>query len=151
VVALVAIGAAVALAAGSPRVCACGRKPPVGKLVSIARSTAAGLGDPNVRTGWAVATSKRAAEEWLEPGSTTLKGSGPLAYVIVVEGNFVCRTCSAPASAKLPHGHSAQVVWVPGQGVTDWGLTPHEPRGLARLGRVMRLDLSRAGKPAGKH
>jgi hypothetical protein len=118
-------------------------KIPVQKLVTTARSMSVELGDSRVKTALVVATRKNAAEKWLEPGSVPPGPTNPRAYVIVLHGRFVCQSCSAPAGAQLPHGHSAQIIWVPGRGITDFGLTAHAPRGLKRLGRVVTVALVR--------
>lgn len=147
----IAVGAAVAVvattalgvAAASTTHSRARPKIPVHELVAIARSESDGLGDPHVRTALVVATRKDAAENWMEPGAIPPGPTNPRAYVIVLQGRFVCEACSAPAGAQLPSGHSAQVIWVPGKGVTDFGLTARTPRGLRKLGRVVTIGLAR--------
>ncbi len=147
----IAVGAAVAVVAASAFGVAVAStthsrarpKIPVQTLAAIARSESAALGDPGVRTALLVATRKDAAENWMEPGAIPPGPTNPRAYVIVLHGRFVCQACSAPAGAQLPHGHSAQVLWVPGRGITDFGLTAQTPRGLKKLGRVMTIGLGR--------
>ena len=151
----IAVGAAVAIigatafgvAAASTTHIRARPKIPVHKLVAIARSESAALGDRNVRTALVVATTKNAAEGWMEPGAIPPGPTNPRAFVIVLRGRFVCQACSAPAGAPLPHGHSAQVIWVPGRGVTDFGLTAYTPRGLKKLGRVVAIGLVRQITP----
>jgi hypothetical protein len=126
-------------------------KLPVARLVKIARGTASGLGDSQVKTALVVVTTKNAAENWMEPGAIPPGPTNPRAYVIVLKGRFVCESCSAPAGAQLPHGHSAQIIWVPGRGVTDFGLTPHNPPGLRRLGRVVTISLGAPDYPGARH
>ena len=133
------IGVALAAPGSSPA----RQRLPVARLVKIARGTANGLGDSRVKTALVVVTTKNAAENWMEPGAIPPGPTNPRAYVIVLQGRFVCQACSAPAGAQLPHGHSAQVIWVPGRGVTDFGLTPHNPPGLKRLGRAVTIALVR--------
>jgi hypothetical protein len=116
---------------------------PVAQLVALARRSLPGLGDVNVTSASVVATTKRAAENWIEPGSVPPGAFSPRAYLIVLHGRFVCQSCSRPAGASEPHGSSAQFIWVPGTGVSDFGLTPRVPTGLNHLGRVVKLSLAR--------
>ncbi len=118
-------------------------KIPVQKLAATARNMSVELGDSHVKTALVVATRKNAAEDWMEPGAVPPGPTNPRAYVIVLQGRFVCQACSAPAGAQLPHGHSAQIIWVPGRGVTDFGLTARAPLGLKKLGRVVTIGLVR--------
>ena len=92
-------------------------------------------------TAVVVATTKCTAEEWLEPGAISPGGADPRAYLIVREGRFICIRCSYPAGAKPPRGRPAQSIWVPGQGVSDFGLTQRVPGGLDKLGRVVKINL----------
>lgn len=137
------IGVAIA-APGSSRA---RQRLPVARLLKIARGTASGLRDTHVKTALVVVTTKNAAENWMEPGAIPPGPTNPPAYLIVLQGRFVCQVCSAPAGAQLPHGHSAQVIWIPGRGVTDFGLTEHTPRGLKKLGRVVTIGLVRQITP----
>ena len=75
------------------------------------------------------------------PGAISPTAADPRAYLVVLAGRFVCTRCSYPAGAKPPRGRSAQIVWIPGQGVTDFGLTERIPRGLDRLGRAVKINL----------
>jgi hypothetical protein len=115
---------------------------PLAKLVKLARGTAAGLGDPNVSTALVVSTRRNQAENWLEPGAVPPTRANPRVYVIVLRGRFVCETCSVPPGGKPPRGHSAQIIWQPGRGATDFGLTQRRPRGLHKLGHVVRISLA---------
>jgi hypothetical protein len=117
---------------------------PHGRLVAIARGAAAEFGDRHVSSALVVRTRKNEAENWLEPGAVPRSAANPRVYVIVLRGRFVCGICSAPPGAKLPRGRSAQIIWVPGKGVTDFGLTARMPRGLQRLGHVRRISWSAA-------
>jgi hypothetical protein len=114
---------------------------PVAPLVALARRSLPGLGGSTVTYASVVTTTKEAAENWLEPGSVAAAGSSPRAYVMVLSGRFVCQSCSRPPGASAPRGSSAQLVWVPGAGVSDFGLTPRVPAGLSHLGRVVRIYL----------
>ncbi len=151
----VAVGAAVAavgatafgVAVAAPASSRARPKLPVARLVAVARSTAAGLSDSGVKTAFVFPTRKNAAENWMEPGAVPPGPANPRAYLIVLRGRFVCEACSAPAGAQLPSGHSAQIVWVPGKGVTDFGLTARTPRGLKKLGRVVDISLIRRRSP----
>jgi hypothetical protein len=116
---------------------------PLARLVALGENSASGLGDARVKTALVVATTKRAAESWLEPGAISPGGADSRAYVIVLKGRFICTSCSYPAGAKPPRGRSAQIVWVPGKGVSDFGLTQRAPGGLDELGRVVKIDLVR--------
>jgi hypothetical protein len=114
---------------------------PLAQLVALATDSASGLGDPSVETALVVATSKHAAENWLEPGAISPGSSNPRAYLIVLSGRFVCTNCSYPPGAKAPRGGWAQSIWVPGQGVSDFGLTQRLPGGLDKLGPVVKINL----------
>jgi len=116
---------------------------PVAQLVALARRSLPGLGDVTVTSASVVTTTKRAAEDWLEPGSVPPGTSNPRAYLIVLDGRFVCQSCSRPSGATAPRGTSAQFLWVPGTGVTDFGLTARVPTGLSHLGRVVKIGLGR--------
>jgi hypothetical protein len=116
---------------------------PVAQLVALARRSLPGLGDSTVSYASVVTTTKGAAENWLEPGSVSAAGSSPRAYLIVLRGRFVCQSCTRPSGASAPHGTSAQLIWVPGVGVSDFGLTAGVPTGLDRLGHVLRITLRR--------
>jgi hypothetical protein len=116
---------------------------PIAQLVALARRSLPGLGDSTVTYASVVATTKKAAENWLEPGSVPATGASPRAYLIVLHGRFVCQSCTRPSGARTTRGSSAQLVWVPGAGVTDVGLTPRVPTGLPHLGRVVRIYLGR--------
>jgi hypothetical protein len=95
---------------------------------------AAGLGDRSVDRAWIYATTKNAAEQATDPGGVPPSHPDPRAYVIVIRGWFVCQTCSVPPGGKLPRGRFAYDIWVPHQGVSDFGLVSHAPSGLRHLG-----------------
>jgi hypothetical protein len=114
---------------------------PLAQLVALAHSTASGLNDPRAKTALVVATTKHAAEEWLEPGAISPGAADPRAYLIVLKGRFICTRCSYPAGAKPPRGRSVESIWVPGQGVGDFGLTQNVPGGLDKLGRIVKINL----------
>ena len=120
---------------------------PTAQLLAVARRSVPGLRDATITSASVVTTTKEAAENWLEPGSVPATGSSPRAYLIVLRGRFVCRSCTRPAGASAPRGSSAQLIWIPGAGVTDFGLTPRVPTGLNRLGRVVRIYLGRRVPP----
>jgi len=145
VVAAVGVVAAstMGVAIAAPRASRARPRLPVARLVTIARGTASGLGDSHVKTALVVVTTKNAGENWMEPGAIPPGPTNPRGYVIVLHGRFVCQSCSAPAGARLPHGHSAQIIWVPGRGITDFGLTARTPPGLKRLGPVVTIALVR--------
>jgi hypothetical protein len=115
---------------------------PLARLVALSKHSASSLNDARVKTALVVATTKHAAENWLEPGAVSPGAADPRAYLIVLKGRFTCTHCSYPAGAKPPRGRSAQIIWVPGQGVTDFGLTWRVPGGLDKVGRVVKLDLA---------
>ena len=122
---------------------------PVAQLVALARGSLPGLGDSTVTSASVVATTKEAAENWLEPGSVPAGASNPRAYLIVLHGRFVCRSCSRPSGASAPRGSSAQFIWVPGRGVTDFAVTPSVPTGLHYLGRVVKIRIGLPLLPKG--
>lgn len=111
------------------------------QLAALARGMARGLGDPHVTTALAIATTKNAAENATTPGAVPPDPKNPVAYLIVIEGRFVCRNCPGPAGAKPPRGRVAYEIWVPGHGVSDSGLQHRMPAGLRRLGRNVTLVL----------
>ncbi|MEA2158437.1 MAG: hypothetical protein QOD66_817 [Solirubrobacteraceae bacterium] len=125
-------------------------KLPVAQLVALARDSLPGLNDPRVRTASVVATTKNAAENWMTPGAVPPSHPNPVAYLIVLQGRFVCTSCSFPRGAKAPRGRFSQAVWIPGQGVSDGGLTPKLPPGLSKLGQVVKLTLTAPRVPAGE-
>jgi hypothetical protein len=114
---------------------------PVAQLVSLAQGMATGLGDPHVTTAWVIATRKNAAEQVTTPGAVPPDPANPRAYLIVIRGRFVCRDCSGPARAAPPRGRVAYDIWVPGHGLSDFGLQRRLPRRLGRLGRIVKLEL----------
>jgi hypothetical protein len=116
---------------------------PLAQLVALARRSLPALGDLTVTYASVVTTTKQAAENWLEPGSVPVGASNPRAFLVVLRGKFVCESCTRPSGASAPRGSSAQFVWIPGAGVTDFGLTPRVPTGLSHLGRVLRIYLQR--------
>jgi hypothetical protein len=142
------VGSAIVLGSSSaaPSTGATAPALPVAQLVAVARDALRGLSDPNVSTASVVVTTKRAAENWMEPGAVPPGPSNPIAYLIVLRGRFICTSCSF-LSARAPRGGSAQAVWVPGQGVSDSGLTRSVPPGLAKLGPVFRLRLIAPASP----
>jgi hypothetical protein len=121
---------------------------PVAQLVSIGRGMASGLGDPHVRTAWVIATRKDAAERATTPGAVPPDPHNPRAYLILIRGRFVCSSCSGPVGAKPPRGKVAYDIWVPGRGISDFGLVRHVPRGLHRLGPPVRMRLVAPRIPA---
>ena len=114
---------------------------PLAQLVALGTSSASGLNDAAVKTALVVTTTEHAAENWLEPGAISPTATDPRAYLVVLAGRFICTRCSYPAGAKPPRGRSAQIVWIPGQGVRDFGLTERVPGGLDRLGRAVKINL----------
>ena len=138
----------IAIASASAKPAETRARLPLTQLVSLAKHSASELNDARVTTAVVVATTKYAAENWLEPGSNSPGAAGPRAYLIVLQGRFRCALCSYPAGAKPPRGRSAQIIWVPGQGVSDFGLTQRVPRGLESLGHVVKIDLVAAAEPA---
>jgi hypothetical protein len=138
----VGIGVAVVLGTSSaaPVSRARGAELPVAQLVALARDSLRGLEDPSVTTALVVATTKTAAENWMEPGAVPPGPSNPLAYLIMLRGRFTCESCSF-LGPNAPRGRSSQFVWIPGQGVTDGGLTHRVPPGLGKLGRIVKLRL----------
>ena len=141
-VASASAGAGIAIASASTKSGNSRATLPLARLVALSKNSARSLHDARVKTALVVATTKHAAENWLEPGAVSPGGADPRAYLIVIKGRFTCTKCSYPAGAKPPRGRSAQIVWVPGQGVTDFGLTWRVPGGLDKVGRVVKLDLA---------
>ncbi len=115
---------------------------PVAQLVALARGSADSLGAPHVAGALVVATGKNQAENWLEPGAVPPVHPNPRVWVIVIKGRFVCDSCSGPPGHHAPRGGSAQSIWLPGQGVSDFGLTRRVPPGLSKLGHVTKLSLT---------
>jgi len=93
------------------------------QLVALGKRSASGLNDPRVQDGARSSDHEHAAEDWLESGAISPGAADPRAYLIVLTGRFICTHCSYPAGATPPRGRSAQIVWVPGQGVSHLGLT----------------------------
>jgi hypothetical protein len=129
-------------ATGSARASTVGGPLSVKTLAGVAGQDARSLGDRHVRSALVVFTRKHAAENWMEPRSDDPRSSDPPAYVIAISGRFQCQSCSFPAGAHAPTGRSAQLVYVPGEGATDFGLTERLPPGLGRLGRVVRIPVA---------
>ncbi len=121
---------------------------PVAQLVSLARGMAAGLGDRTVDTAWVISTTKNAAENATYPGSSPPDPANPRAYLLAIRGHFVCHGCLGPPGAKPPRGRFAYNIWVPGQGVSDFGLQPRIPSALSKLGRIVTLRLVAPQIPA---
>jgi hypothetical protein len=116
---------------------------PVAQLVAIARDDLRGLGDPQVKTAFVVATRKNAAENWLEPRAVPPDPANPRVYVIMLRGNFTCEGCLVPPGGKPIRAHTSQSIWVPGVGIPDGGLggTAHTLSTLSTLGKVIQLAL----------
>jgi hypothetical protein len=144
----VAAGATSMAVGGAQTVHPVGRGLPISQLVSIARGMVASLGDPKVHTAWVMATTKYAAEQATYPGSEPPGPSNPQAFLIAIRGRFVCETCTRPPGAKAPKGTFGYDIWVPNEGVSDFGLQPHIPAGLHRLGPVITLPLTPPTLPA---
>jgi hypothetical protein len=140
-------GVGIAIASASPNPGHARASLPLAKLVALGKNLARGLNDARVKTALVVGTTKRAAENWLEPGATLAGAADPWAYLIVLRGRFICTRCSYPAGAHPPRGRSAQIVWVPGEGVSDFGLTQRVSGGLDKLGPVIEIKLGPAGGP----
>jgi hypothetical protein len=113
-------------------------KLPVAQLVALARDSLRGLDDPSVATASVVVTTKNAAEAWMEPGAVPPSHPDPKAYLVVLQGRFICESCSF-LGPNAPRGRSSQFVWIPGSGVPDGGLTRKPPPALGKLGRVITL------------
>ncbi len=141
-------GVGIAIASASPNPETTRAPLPLARLAALARKSARRLDDAHVKTALVVATTERAAENWLEPGAISPAAADPRAYLIVLRGRFICTQCSYPPGAKPPRGRSAQIVWVPGHGVSDFGLTQRVPGGLRKLGRVVKIELAAATGPA---
>jgi len=141
-------GVGIAIASASPSPGKTQAALPLAQLVALGKNSASGLNDARVKTALVVATTKHAAENWLEPGAVSPGAPDPRAYLIVLRGRFICTHCSYPAGAKPPYGRSAQIIWVPGQGVSDFGLTQRVPGGLDDLGRVVKINLVPLAGPA---
>ena len=141
-------GVGIAIASASPNRGKAQATLPLAGLVALAKNSASGLSDARVKTMLVVVTTKHAAEDWLEPGAVSFGAADPRAYLVVLRGRFICTRCSYPAGAKPPRGGSAQIIWVPGQGVSDFGLTQRVPGRLDRLGRVVKINLVALAGPA---
>src|ERR1700685_968989 len=139
---LVSAGVTAIALGGAQRDSGTSAKLPLAQLVSIARGMVSGLGDHRVRSAWVIATTKYAAEQATYPGSEPPGRVNPRAFLIAIRGRFVCGACSRPPGAKAPRGRFAYEIWVPNQGVTDFGLQPHITHGLNRLGRIFTLPLT---------
>ena len=141
-------GVGIAIATASPNLGKTQAALPLARLVALAKNSARGLNDARVKTALVIATTKHAAENWLEPRAISPGGADPRAYLIVLRGRFICTHCSYPAGAKPPRGRSAQIIWVPGRGVSDLGLTQRVRGGLDKLGRVFKINLVSSAVPA---
>ncbi|MGZ6565304.1 MAG: hypothetical protein ACXVH1_38225, partial [Solirubrobacteraceae bacterium] len=130
--AIVGVVAVLGTSAAAPVPTASQARLPVAQLVALARDALRGLDDPNVKTAWVVATTKNAAENWMEPGAVPPSHPDPKAYLIVLQGRFICESCSF-LGPKAPRGRSSQFVWIPGHGAPDGGLTRKLPQGLEKL------------------
>jgi hypothetical protein len=144
------VGIAIASAAPNPGKTQATPPLPVVQLAALGAKSASGLNDARVKTALVVATREHAAENWLEPGAISLTAADPRAYLVVLAGRFICTRCSYPAGAKPPRGRSAQIVWIPGQGVRDFGLTQRVPSGLDRLGHAVKIDLVARARPGAR-
>jgi hypothetical protein len=142
---VLAVAAAVSIAWASPssRRERSTKSLPLAQLVELARGSAQSLNAPGVKTALVVATRKNQAENWMEPGAVPSTSANPMVWVIVIQGRFVCDECSSIAGTDAPHGRSAQSIWLPGRGVSDFGLTRRVPPGLGKLGHVIKLRLTR--------
>ncbi len=114
---------------------------PTRRLVALAKRLADGLGDPRVKTAWVVVTTQWLAENATYPGSEPRQPHSPRAYLVLVRGRFVCGDCSRPSGAKAPSGNVAYDIWVPGSGITDFGLQSRVPPGVYKLGPIITLPL----------
>jgi hypothetical protein len=132
-------GAGITIASASPDPGNTQATLPLAQLVALGKRSAGGLDDPRVKL--VVRTTKHAAENWLEPGAISPGAADPRAYLIVLTGRFICTHCSYPAGAKPPRGRSAQIIWVPGQGVSEFGLTQRMPGGPEKIGHLVRINL----------
>jgi hypothetical protein len=141
-------GIAIASAAPDPGKTQATRPLPVAQLAALGHKSASELNDARVKTALVVETREHAAEKWLEPGAISPGAADPLAYLVVLAGRFSCTRCSYPAGAKPPRGRSAQIVWIPGRGVRDFGLTRRVPGGLDSLGHAVKIDLVARSRPA---
>lgn len=145
---LLALGSAGVIAAslGGDSVGAGRTTVPEAQIAALARQALFGLSNAHVTTAWAIRTT------WKDAARVLFAGARPdatraRAFVIVLRGRFVCSLCSHPPGAREPRGRVSVGVWVPGKGVTDSGLTPHMPRGLRTLGRIVKVPV--AGPPVG--
>lgn len=141
-------GVGIAIASASPNPGKTQATLPLAQLVALGKNTASGLNDARVKAALVVATTKHAAENWLESRAISPGAADPRAYLIVLRGRFICTHCSYPGGAKPPGGRSAQIIWVPGQGVSDFGLTQRVPGRPDRLGRVVKINLVPLAGPA---
>ncbi|MHB8694898.1 MAG: hypothetical protein ACYDHH_27000 [Solirubrobacteraceae bacterium] len=150
----VTVAVATTLAAGGPRVrYAITPRLPVAQLVSIARMDEQGLSGSTFRNVSVIVTTKNAAEQATYPGASTPGPSDPRAYLVVIRGQLVCPACEGviprgSPPAKPPRGRFAYSIWVPNQGISDGGFTPHAPPGLSKLGRAITLPLRAPRVPA---
>ena len=99
--------------------------PPAGatRLGKVARSLADSLGDRRVHVAQVFSTTRQAAA-----GGDVVDSDQPV-YEIVIEGDFVCETCSRPPGASPPRGSVATLsVDRRTFRVTDFTLTDHVPR-----------------------
>jgi photosystem II stability/assembly factor-like uncharacterized protein len=93
-----------------------------GRLRKIARGLADSLGDDRVHVARVFSTTRRAAA-----GGDVVNSNQPV-YMIVIQGKFVCETCSRPPGAPAPRGSVATLsIDRKTFRVTDFGLTDRVP------------------------
>jgi hypothetical protein len=63
-------------------------------------------------------------------------------YLVVLNGNFVCASCSRPPGAKAPHGTVETEVWSEEEPGTDYGIGNSAGAGVSHLRRFATIAVS---------
>ena len=76
--------------------------------------------DGKVNSAWVYSTTRLAA--FRAGNGANPSPADQRVDVVVVDGHFVCVSCSYPPGATPPQGRFETTVYVPGQGAEDFGL-----------------------------
>jgi hypothetical protein len=116
----------------------------VKQLAAEARRLTKGFGDPSVKTAQVYGPDSRSALVQASSASEIPRtGRRKRYYLIVIQGQFVCRSCSGPAMRSKPLQWTiATSVWSAKAGrSTDVGLSRTLPKAMSQLGRPVVISL----------